>query len=190
MREVLARLEANLLGQENATTPTSAEKGAASKPALKDEGKRRQALVKDQEEVEESLKKGPEDVKVGRPEEEADKILARAKKRYAELVSRGVPPERADRVVQAEITAARYRAESRIISNYAVKKHEAAEEYHKESEHKHHQADYFDWGELGVELALVLCSVAILTKRAGFWLAGIGVGLVGVIVVALGFFVH
>src|SRR5437868_650255 len=73
MREVLAWLEANLLSQENATTPTSAEKGPASKPALKDEEKRRQALVKDLEEVEDSLKKGPEEAKVGRPEEEADK---------------------------------------------------------------------------------------------------------------------
>ena len=37
-------------------------------------------------------------------------------------------------------------------------------------------------GELGIELALVLCSVAVLTKRPGFWYSGMAFGLVGLAV--------
>ncbi|MBV9124179.1 MAG: DUF4337 domain-containing protein [Planctomycetes bacterium] len=56
---------------------------------------------------------------------------------------------------------------------------EAAENKLKESEETHHQGNRFDQGELAVELALVLCSVAILVKGRGFWYAGLAVGLVG-----------
>ena len=37
-----------------------------------------------------------------------------------------------------------------------------------------------------VEFALVLCSVAVLTKRKEFWYAGIGFGLLGVVVALTG----
>src|SRR5947209_13074464 len=36
---------------------------------------------------------------------------------------------------------------------------EKAEHFEKEAETAHHRSDYFDGGELGVELSLVLCSV-------------------------------
>ena len=65
-----------------------------------------------------------------------------------------------------------------------------AENYRDESDHKHHQAFYFDLGELCVELALVLSSVAILTKRSGYWYGGMAIGLIGLVVVAMGFFAH
>ena len=60
----------------------------------------------------------------------------------------------------------------------------------KESDHKHHQTNFFDLGELGVEMALVLSSVAILTKRPGYWYGGIAVGVVGMISVVVGLFPH
>jgi hypothetical protein len=56
---------------------------------------------------------------------------------------------------------------------------EKAEEKIRQSHHSHLRAHRFDLGELGVELALVLCSVAVLTKRGGFWYVGLvscGVG--------------
>jgi hypothetical protein len=43
-------------------------------------------------------------------------------------------------------------------------------------------------GELGVELALVLCSLAVLTKRAPFWYSGIGFGILGSCVAITGLF--
>ena len=45
-------------------------------------------------------------------------------------------------------------------------------------------------GELGVELALVLASVAILTKRASYWYGGLVVGAIGLVCVVGGFFVR
>jgi hypothetical protein len=58
----------------------------------------------------------------------------------------------------------------------------------KKSEEEHHRGDRMDLGELGVELALVLCSLAILTKRAGFWYWGIIATLIGVGVGVSAFF--
>jgi hypothetical protein len=93
--------------------------------------------------------------------------------------------------------ASRYKKETEKIKEDAEKLKEDADKeqktahkYQEKSEHKHHQANYFDLGELGVELAIVLCSVAILTKQRGFWYSGMGIGVVGLIVVAMGFFAH
>ena len=41
---------------------------------------------------------------------------------------------------------------------------------------------FFDLGELGVELALVLSSIAILTKAAGYWYGGLVVCAAGLVV--------
>jgi hypothetical protein len=46
----------------------------------------------------------------------------------------------------------------------------------------HAHSDRFDLGELGTELALVLCSLAVLTKRAPFWYVGVTIGAIGLIV--------
>src|ERR1041384_7927503 len=100
----------------------------------------------------------------------------------------GRDPEngRARQIVDWRIKAAGYKIETAQIMKEARKHHEegkerarTGEKYQEHSKHKHHQADYFDLGELGVELALVLSSVAILTKRPGYWYGGIGIGLVG-----------
>ena len=54
----------------------------------------------------------------------------------------------------------------------------------------HQSGNFFDLGELGIELALILCSIAVLTKRKPFWIAGILIGLVGLAVASGGFFVE
>lgn len=73
----------------------------------------------------------------------------------------------------------KYKEESEEIQKKAKEEVEEANLLQKESEHAHHRADRYDWGELGVELALVLCSIAILTKSRPFWYSGIGFGLLG-----------
>ena len=52
------------------------------------------------------------------------------------------------------------------------------------------QADRFDGGEVFLEIGLVICSITLLTKRKGFWLAGVLIGAVGVTVTATSFFLH
>jgi hypothetical protein len=64
------------------------------------------------------------------------------------------------------------------------KAHEAEEEAHRkleESTAEHHKGDRFDVAELCTELALVLCSLAVLTKRGPFWYSGIAACTVGVV---------
>ncbi len=70
------------------------------------------------------------------------------------------------------------------LEHEAERLDEEAEKQAEKSHLAHHQSDRFDLGEMGVELALVLCSVAILTKRAGFWFAGIALGILGTLIAA------
>lgn len=46
----------------------------------------------------------------------------------------------------------------------------------------HARGERLELAELGVELGLVLCSLAVLTKGRNFWYAGIAAGLLGVLV--------
>src|SRR5262245_14872107 len=73
-----------------------------------------------------------------------------------------------------------YRNDTDKIETEAREFSEEAKNLRKESEHMHHIGDRYDLGELGVELGLVLCSLAVLTKRRNFWLGGIGFSLAGV----------
>jgi hypothetical protein len=66
------------------------------------------------------------------------------------------------------------------------KQSEAAE---KESIRIHARADRYDFGELFVELALILSSIAVLTRRKPYWIAGIVFAVVGVAVAATGFLI-
>ena len=70
-----------------------------------------------------------------------------------------------------------------------------AEEYQKkagnlvkESHTIHARADRFDLGELGLQLGVVLCSLAILTKSRYFWYSGLACSLLGLLVALSGAF--
>jgi hypothetical protein len=54
-----------------------------------------------------------------------------------------------------------------------LKKQEEAGRMLGESHHTHLQADRLDYAHLGAEIGIVLCSLALLTKRRGFWFAGL-----------------
>jgi hypothetical protein len=71
---------------------------------------------------------------------------------------------------------------------------EQAEEKQHEAEHAQHEghvahdsSNFFDLGELGIEIALVLCSVALLTKQRMFWVIGLIIGVAGLAVALCGF---
>jgi hypothetical protein len=63
---------------------------------------------------------------------------------------------------------------------------EKAEELQKASHGIHHNIDWIDYGHLGLELALILCSIAVLTKQRGFWYIGLAAAAVGLAVVLIG----
>ena len=52
----------------------------------------------------------------------------------------------------------------------------------------HAKADRFDIGELGLQLGVVLCSMAILTKSRYFWYSGLACSLLGLLVALSGVF--
>jgi hypothetical protein len=48
-----------------------------------------------------------------------------------------------------------------------------------EGHHVHQHVNWLDFGHLGLELALVLCSVSILSKQRWLWVGGISVAVIG-----------
>ena len=83
-------------------------------------------------------------------------------------------------VAKLKEEVARYKTELVELQDQAkgVQKEVAAA--NAQAEHTHHQANWLDFAHLAVELGLVICSLAILTKRKLFWLVGIGVTVVGI----------
>jgi len=67
----------------------------------------------------------------------------------------------------------KYKKESEEVSNEAKK-------FEAESKMKGDQAHRLDYGEVFLELGIVLASLAILTKRNLFWLGAMGSAVVGV----------
>jgi len=65
-----------------------------------------------------------------------------------------------------------------------------AEEFERESRMYQVRADRFDLGELGLQLGLILCSIAVLVKRAPFWYFGIAAGGFGFVVAVTAFFIE
>jgi hypothetical protein len=52
------------------------------------------------------------------------------------------------------------------------------------------RADRFDLGEVILEAALVICSIALLTRKGLFWKLGLVLGISGTLIGAAGFLVH
>ncbi len=70
-----------------------------------------------------------------------------------------------------------------------AKEHEHKAEVLAEQSHAVHlRADRFDLGELGLQLGVVLCSLAILRKSRAFWYGGIAISVLGLIVALSGAF--
>jgi Domain of unknown function (DUF4337) len=77
----------------------------------------------------------------------------------------------------------RYEADKDTIS-------EKAKDLEKERDVLGKRADRFDGGEGLVEIGLVICSITLLTKRSAFWIAGVAIGVAGVVMAATGFMIH
>jgi hypothetical protein len=67
---------------------------------------------------------------------------------------------------------------------------EKAKEFEKELEVQRKHANFFDASEGILEIALVICSLTLLTNQKVFWIAGILIGGVGVVAAVAGFLVH
>lgn len=84
----------------------------------------------------------------------------------------------------------KYKKELPELEAQARKLEEEARQFQEQSVAVHHRADRFDLGELGVELGLVLASLAVLTRRKMFWVGGIGFAVLGAGVAVSAFLIH
>jgi hypothetical protein len=74
------------------------------------------------------------------------------------------------------------------LANTAKGLEKEAEKAEHESHALHSHVTWIDLGHLGLELALVLCAVAVLTKQKAFWFSGIAFSLVGAGLAAWGIY--
>jgi hypothetical protein len=65
------------------------------------------------------------------------------------------------------------RAEAAKTRGEAVAFRQQAADKGTEAEHVHHMADRFDVAHLAAEIGLVLCSIALLTKKRAYWYLGL-----------------
>lgn len=105
------------------------------------------------------------------------KVAADAKKRAADYNESNDKkdnlPDLIERGDEAGKRAEKRRAEAAKVGSEAAKYRKEAAEKSAEAEHVHHQADRFDVAHLSAEIGLVLCSIALLTKKKAYWLAGL-----------------
>ncbi len=106
-----------------------------------------------------------------------------------------VPPEKSSEgwrlSVQNDIKAwnlktTRYEKETTKMEEEAHEYEVEATNLRKESLHVHHLGNYYDLGELAVELGLVLSSMAVLTKKRSFWYGSMGFTGVGTLLMCVG----
>ena len=67
---------------------------------------------------------------------------------------------------------------------------ERAKELEKERELVSRRTDRYEAGEVILEIALIICSLTLLTKKRFFWVSGIALGLFGVCVALSGFLIR
>lgn len=82
---------------------------------------------------------------------------------------------------------------NREMEHYANEQEQVgAEEQRLETESQlaRRKANRFDMGELFCEMALVLCSITLLTRQRTFWLAGIGAGAAGLVLASSAFLIR
>ena len=67
---------------------------------------------------------------------------------------------------------------------------EKAKEFENERAVVSRRENRFDAGEVVLDIALIICSLTLLTRRLGFWYSGIAIGVVGFFVAVSGFLIH
>lgn len=104
-------------------------------------------------------------------------------------------------VLQADITNEKTRGDfEKIKEKYAKRAEKETEDIEKisekakdleaERELMSRRADRYDLSEGFFEVALVICSLALLTSKRIFWFGGMAIGIAGVIVIAMGLMIR
>jgi hypothetical protein len=91
---------------------------------------------------------------------------------------------------KAEATREKYLKEGERYEADKDQISDKAKELEGERDLYSRRADRFDGGEGLLEIALVICSITLLTDRRFFWYGGVLIGAAGIILAATGLFLH
>src|SRR6202790_1661544 len=91
---------------------------------------------------------------------------------------------------QAEKVHESYQKNAERYQKEQTELQDKAKEFEAESAHGQREADRFDLGEVFLEVALVISSLALLSGKRIFWFLGIASGLAGLGVAVTGLLLH
>lgn len=91
---------------------------------------------------------------------------------------------------QADKVREKYQKEAERYTKEQAEIEEQAKELESESALEQRKANRFDLGEVFLEIALVISSLALLSRKRVYWYLGIASGLGGLAVAATGFLLH
>ena len=91
---------------------------------------------------------------------------------------------------QADKVREKYQKEAERYTKEQAEIEEQAKDLEKESALAQRKADRFDLGEVFLEIALVISSLSLLSRKRFYWFLGIVSGLAGLGVAATGFLLH
>jgi hypothetical protein len=92
--------------------------------------------------------------------------------------------------VQADKVREKYQKEAERYTKEQAEIEEQAKDLEKESALAQRKANRFDLGEVFLEIALVISSLSLLSRKRFYWFLGIASGIVGLSVAATGFLLH
>ncbi len=91
---------------------------------------------------------------------------------------------------KAEALREKYKAEIERYEKDKDQISEKAKELENERAVVSHKEDRFDAGEVVLDIALIICSLTLLTRIKAFWYSGMAIGTVGFFIGISGFFIH
>jgi hypothetical protein len=91
---------------------------------------------------------------------------------------------------QAEKVRAKYQQEAERYTKEQAEIEEQAKDLEGESARAQRKADRFDLGEVFLEIALVISSLALLSRKRFYWFLGMILGFAGLGVAATSFLLH
>lgn len=109
------------------------------------------------------------------------KDVAKAEPKYGSAFKASI--ERADgQHTKYKARLPEVKAEAEKLGHTGHEKQNASLQKMDDAHHAHHQADRLDVAHLGAEIGIVLCSLALLTKRKAFWFAGLGSAALAIVI--------
>jgi hypothetical protein len=117
---------------------------------------------------------------------QAKNIRRHSDEQFADMVSLINPKDsgQANKLREKYITEAeRYRDEQKELDSEARK-------LQQEGEQERQRANRYDLGEVVLEIGLVITSITLLSGRRSFWMLGMMLGVVGLVVAATGVLIH